>query len=553
MASSLNDYDPDLSGDIVQATKAARKLQTTYDQSNSSQYLTPKQQGQAAAPVTPPAGPVARAAQQLPTASASSAAPAASLYDIRPTGSAGLNGQTSFDQSNTPSQYLRNSGNPSVPLAVPVAPASNQASSLDSFRGTGIGAGAQGGQIAVSQGADGVPSFSNSNAAQQQAASLGSIPVRAAIGPTWSDDPSASLASLGDAGNLGNGRGTFSQAQAGDAALATGRFNRASQLRQGYADQDRLSAALNANDRANSLTIVPDSSRTLSWAEQHQADRNLQTDALARQGRLEDISAASANLNGGIDRQGAQQQLRQASRLEDLQVAATGPNATQQARAAYQQAMDPTGEKALARQAQQASIDKTVAETRKTNADANGNSPQAQLTRLNVEKTQRELDQQPRDVERTQQSQLATFDQALGSVDSLLGTKVNPKNPNGPRLDEDPGLVKALGYLDGSVPTVAGTNAADFEARLDTLKAQTFLPQVAALKGTGALSDAEGKKLSDSVGALSTKMSEDAFRKSLGEVRSSLAAARDRAEKATGGRPAAPKAQQVDHSALWGG
>ncbi|WP_226506459.1 hypothetical protein [Pseudomonas sp. MWU16-30317] len=176
MASSLNDYDPDLAGDIVQATKAARKPQTSFDQSNSSQYLTPQQQGQPAAPVAAPAGPVARAAQQL------SAMPVSSLYDIKPTGSASLNGQTSFDSSNTPGRYLPQATRaatpaPAQPLNSSSAQASvaSSASSLDNFRGTGIGVGAQGGQIAVSQGPDGVPSFSNLPAAQQQAASLGNI------------------------------------------------------------------------------------------------------------------------------------------------------------------------------------------------------------------------------------------------------------------------------------------------------------------------------------------------------------------------------------------
>lgn len=541
MASSrIDDMDPDLAGDMVQTNRA--KQAPRFDQTNSAQYLTPQQQGQSPAPAA--AGPVARASQQLP------ATPASSMYDIKPVGSAGLNGQTSFDQTNTPSQYLRP---PAAATATPqpqaVAPAAYPVSSLDNFQGTGIGVGAQGGQIAVSQGADGVPTFSNAAGAQKQASSLGNIPVRAATGPSASDDPSASLASLGDAGNLGNGRGTFSQAQPGDAALAMGRFNRAADLRQSYADQDRLRAALNANDRANSLTIVRDSSKPFTRTEMTQA----QFDQQAQQNRLSDISLATANLNGGIDRQGAQQQLRQASRLEDLQVAAAGPNATPESRAAYQQALDPTNEKGLARQLQQANIDRTVADTKRINAEASGTGPDSKLKALQIEKAQRELDQQPKDQERAQQGQLATFDQALGSVDSILGKEVDPKNPNGPRKDEDPGLVKALGYIDGSVHTFAGTDAADFEARLDTLKAQTFLPQVAALKGTGALSDAEGKKLSDSVGALSTKMSEGAFRKSLAEVRSTLAAARDRAAKANGGLPTTTKSQQVDHSALWGG
>jgi hypothetical protein len=71
----------------------------------------------------------------------------------------------------------------------------------------------------------------------------------------------------------------------------------------------------------------------------------------------------------------------------------------------------------------------------------------------------------------------------------------------------------------GSIP---GTDAYDFSKRLDSFKAQTFIPMVSALKGMGALSDAEGKKLSESVGALDRSMSEDAFAQSLQQIMDSL-------------------------------
>lgn len=62
---------------------------------------------------------------------------------------------------------------------------------------------------------------------------------------------------------------------------------------------------------------------------------------------------------------------------------------------------------------------------------------------------------------------------------------------------------------------IPGMPARDFQANLDTFKAQTFVPMVSAMKGMGALSDAEGKKLSESVGALDPSMSEAAFQESL--------------------------------------
>lgn len=105
---------------------------------------------------------------------------------------------------------------------------------------------------------------------------------------------------------------------------------------------------------------------------------------------------------------------------------------------------------------------------------------------------------------------------AQGAVDTF-STALDSLN----EIESSPGLKKAVGF-NSAFPTIPGTDAANFEARLDTFKAQTFLPMVASLKGMGALSDAEGKKLSDAVGALSPKMSEDAFRSSIGKIRTQL-------------------------------
>lgn len=88
---------------------------------------------------------------------------------------------------------------------------------------------------------------------------------------------------------------------------------------------------------------------------------------------------------------------------------------------------------------------------------------------------------------------------------------------NGANLLLHPGRSMATG-ASGVLPTIPGTDARDFEARLNTYKAETFVPMVSALKGMGALSDAEGKKLTESVGALERTMSEKGFEDSLKET-----------------------------------
>lgn len=95
------------------------------------------------------------------------------------------------------------------------------------------------------------------------------------------------------------------------------------------------------------------------------------------------------------------------------------------------------------------------------------------------------------------------------------------------RLMEHPGRQGATGTwnLGRLVP---GSNAADFAAEVETLKAQTFLPMVQQLRGMGALSNAEGEKLNAAVGALRFDMSEKAFNESLARIREQFGAALSR-------------------------
>lgn len=112
----------------------------------------------------------------------------------------------------------------------------------------------------------------------------------------------------------------------------------------------------------------------------------------------------------------------------------------------------------------------------------------------------------------TKNSQLASFDTMLGTLE---------------RLAKHPGLSRSVGVL-GQLPTMPGGESANFQAELNTFQSQAFLPMVAQLKGMGALSDAEGKKLTAAVGALDPKMGEKAFRESVDRITEEMNAARDR-------------------------
>lgn len=112
----------------------------------------------------------------------------------------------------------------------------------------------------------------------------------------------------------------------------------------------------------------------------------------------------------------------------------------------------------------------------------------------------------------TKASQIASFDTMLGTLD---------------RLSKHPGLARSVGLV-GALPTVPGSDSANFQAELNTFQSQAFLPMVAQLKGMGALSDAEGKKLTAAVGALDPKMGEKAFRDSVKRITDDMDAARKR-------------------------
>lgn len=113
----------------------------------------------------------------------------------------------------------------------------------------------------------------------------------------------------------------------------------------------------------------------------------------------------------------------------------------------------------------------------------------------------------------------------ISSIDNILNTIDTVKN--------HPGLEKAVG-IKSAFPTTPGSDAANFEALVETLGSQSFLSQISAFKGMGALSDAEGKKLQSALSNFSIKQSPQQLRKNLGEVERLMTNARENVIKKTG-------------------
>jgi hypothetical protein len=144
---------------------------------------------------------------------------------------------------------------------------------------------------------------------------------------------------------------------------------------------------------------------------------------------------------------------------------------------------------------------------------------QNQLKDLQAQKLQMELGQ----TVSSKEGAIDSYNTSLQSID---------------RLAKHPGLSTAVGVsLQPKIPfygEIPGTNKVNFLSELETFKSQTFLPMVQNLRGMGALSDAEGKKLTDAVGALNPDMSEKAFKDSLVRIKADLTRAKNRIGKSIG-------------------
>lgn len=140
------------------------------------------------------------------------------------------------------------------------------------------------------------------------------------------------------------------------------------------------------------------------------------------------------------------------------------------------------------------------------------------------------------DKAKSREGQAASYDVAIRTLD---------------RLPDHPGFAGAVGmgfekgiraltpWVDRNDVT-PGTSRADFMAELDAFKSQTFLPMVQSLRGMGALSNAEGERLTNAVGALNPDMSEKAFRDSVSRIKADLEAARLRSGGSFNAAPQQP-------------
>lgn len=145
-------------------------------------------------------------------------------------------------------------------------------------------------------------------------------------------------------------------------------------------------------------------------------------------------------------------------------------------------------------------------------SQANSETQRGELILKRDEWTQK-LSQTQQTQGREVQDAVDTLAQTRATVDSLM------KHPglNGGAVLGGAGTMSGK-YL-GNVP---GTEDKDFRAQIETLQAQNFQSQIKTMTGMGALSDAEGKKLSSAIANLDPDQSAKQLKANLGVVRSYL-------------------------------
>jgi len=124
----------------------------------------------------------------------------------------------------------------------------------------------------------------------------------------------------------------------------------------------------------------------------------------------------------------------------------------------------------------------------------------------------------------TKEKAKGAYDASITVVDKLLA---------------HPGRKTATGLSSKLDPRnyTAGTNAYDFQRELDSFDAVLFLSNIEKMKGMGALSNAEGAKVSAAAGAIKPGMSEKAFESNLRIIKAELAKAKTRIDGGTAAPP----------------
>jgi hypothetical protein len=122
------------------------------------------------------------------------------------------------------------------------------------------------------------------------------------------------------------------------------------------------------------------------------------------------------------------------------------------------------------------------------------------------------------------------------TTDQLDAPKLIEEGNNTIKLVDDllaaPGFSQAVGKSRMfGIQMIPGTDAKDFDIRLDQLKGKQFLEAFQSLKGGGQITEVEGKKATDAIARMNASGSEEEFKKAAREFQDILKLGVDRARR----------------------
>jgi hypothetical protein len=112
---------------------------------------------------------------------------------------------------------------------------------------------------------------------------------------------------------------------------------------------------------------------------------------------------------------------------------------------------------------------------------------------------------------------------------ALLNRMVGDPKAKGAAAQPHPGFTGTVGMTFApGMRFVPGTPEADFQSMLDQVKGGAFLEAYERLKGTGQITEVEGKKATDAITRMGTAISENEFMQAAKELRDVIQTGIDR-------------------------
>jgi hypothetical protein len=147
---------------------------------------------------------------------------------------------------------------------------------------------------------------------------------------------------------------------------------------------------------------------------------------------------------------------------------------------------------------------------------------QQELTQK-IETAKFNRDQAVKEAAAANENAYADIDVALQNINSILTT-----------VKKDPDILRDItGTLDSLTPTLGGEEA-NLEEKINTLKSQAFLSQVAKMRGLGALTAPEGARLETNIASLSLRQTPEQIISNLTAIENVMMSGLERYRKALG-------------------